>query len=174
MRNFPCCLASILGPLHVLWESFFWLLSHVIYWVNSQKKPVKGHVEDLNPCIYHPVIMRPLMVRFSKCSHLYISLVNTTYDVYTIGFWGQVIWQKFLPRFDASFDIKMMVKIYATSELPANWPGLTSLYGWIGWLAGLVNWYLWRGSLDLKTISMAYIFIIISETYSGLVTLLIY
>ena len=39
----------------------------------------------------------------------------------------------------------------ALSELPANWPGLTSLSSWIGW----------KGSWDLKIISMAYIFIII-------------
>ena len=32
---------------------------------------------------------------------------------YTVGFWCQTIHKKFLQRFDTSFDIKMMVKIYA-------------------------------------------------------------
>ena len=32
---------------------------------------------------------------------------------YTVGFWCQAIHKKFLQRFDTSFEIKMMVKIYA-------------------------------------------------------------
>ena len=32
---------------------------------------------------------------------------------YTVGFWCQAIHKKILPRFDTSFDIKMMMKIYA-------------------------------------------------------------
>ena len=31
----------------------------------------------------------------------------------TAGFWCQAIHKKFLQRFDTSFDIKMMMKIYA-------------------------------------------------------------
>ena len=31
----------------------------------------------------------------------------------TVGFWCQMIVQKFLQRFNTSFEIKMMVKIYA-------------------------------------------------------------
>ena len=31
----------------------------------------------------------------------------------TVGFWCQVIHKKFLQRFDTSFEVKMMVKIYA-------------------------------------------------------------
>ena len=45
----------------------------------------------------------------------------------------QAIHKKILWRFDTSFDIKMMVTIYAIEIIfkthPANWPGLTSLSG---------------------------------------------
>ena len=43
-----------------------------------------------------------------------IMLISSIYLLLlTVGFWCQVIHKKFLQRFDTSFEIKMMVKIYA-------------------------------------------------------------
>ena len=38
---------------------------------------------------------------------------TTGRNIYTAGFWRQAIQKKFLERFDTSFDIKMVMKIYA-------------------------------------------------------------
>ena len=38
---------------------------------------------------------------------------SETVETLTVGFWCQAIHKKFLKRFDTSFDIKMMMKIYA-------------------------------------------------------------
>ena len=62
-----------------------------------------------------------------------------------VGFWCQIIVQKFLQRFKTSFEIKNYGENIwrwihfsipqALSELPANSHGLTSLSGWIGWVS---------------------------------------